>query len=541
MGAQGAAGVEQRPFDLAIIGAGINGTGIARDAAMRGLRVLLLDKADISSGTTSWSTRLIHGGLRYLEHFEIGLVRESLRERERLLDIAPHLVKPLPLVIPIYEGDERGPWLIRLGMIAYDVLSFDKSLPGHRMYSPEGALGLAPGLNPEGLRGAAVYYDAQVEYAERLALENALSARNHGAIVRTYCRVDNLILEGGSVRGVEYTDLRDSSVHSARAAVTINAAGPWVDEVLAGVEWPGERMIGGTKGSHIVVGEFPGAPRHALYVEAREDHRPYFIVPWNNLYLIGTTDVRYEGDLDRVEADESEIEYLIGETNRVIPRAGLTRAQVLYTYAGIRPLPYREDGEEGAISRRHFIHDHAPRLGGFLSIVGGKLTTYRNLSEQAVDAVYRKLGRRAPASRTAHLPLPGATRSNELLLGRLRALDLPADTADHLARVYGARALEVLDLAREAPELREVFSPETGAIAAEVLLAFQREMALTLSDVLLRRTMVGIGPAAGVGADEAAARIACKHLGWDDERARREVSEYRRYIERFHPRSLTRA
>ncbi len=531
-------GAENEAYDVAIIGAGINGAGIARDAAMRGLRVLLLDKADISSGTTSWSTRLIHGGLRYLEHWEVGLVRESLREREKLLSIAPHLVQPLPLVIPAYRGDKRGPFLIRLGMIAYDLLSFDKSLPGHRMYSRQEALELVPGLNPDGLRGAAVYYDGQVEYAERLTVENALSARNHGAVVRTYCRVDELIHEGGCVSGLRYTDLSDGSTHTARARVTVNVAGPWVDEVLAGVDWPGERMIGGTKGSHIIVNPFPGAPRDALYVEAREDHRPYFIVPWNNLYLIGTTDTRYEGDLDHVEADDSEIEYLIGETNRVIPQANLAREQVLYTYSGIRPLPYAEDGREGAISRRHFIHDHAPRLGGFLSIVGGKLTTYRNLAEQTVDAVYRKLGRRAPASHTARLPLPGATRTPALLLGRLRTLGLSDLSANHLMRVYGSRALEVLDIAKQDQELQAVFSPETGAIGAEVVLALEREMAQTLSDVLLRRTMVGLGPAVGVNADEAAAQLACKHLGWDDERAHREVTQYRQYIERFHPRTL---
>lgn len=531
--------IETTQFDLAIIGAGINGTGIARDAAMRGLRVLLVEKSDIASGTTSWSTRLIHGGLRYLEHREIGLVRESLREREKLLFIAPHLVKPLPLVIPVYKGDKRGRSLVKLGMVAYDVLSFDKSLDGHRMLSRQDALELVPGLKPEGLKGAAIYYDGQVEYAERLAVENALSARNHGARILTHTRVDRLVREEGSVRGIEFSDLQSGGSYTARATVTINVAGPWVDEILAGVSWTGERMIGGTKGSHIVVNDFPGAPKDALYVEAREDQRPYFIVPWNKLYLIGTTDVRYQGSLDRVMADESEIEYLIAETNHIIPKANLSRGQVLYTYSGIRPLPYQKDGVEGAISRRHFIKDHAPALENFFSVVGGKLTTYRNLSEQAVDAVYRKLRRTAPPSQTGREPLPGAAVSYAALLERLHAEGgLTHRSADHLARVYGSRALDVLDLAGDDPTLREVFSPETGAIGAEVLLAFEREMAQTLADVLLRRTMVGIGPAAGVGADVAAARIACVHLGWDDRRATREVEEYREYMTRFHPRAL---
>src|SRR5688572_17490894 len=222
-------------FDLIAVGAGINGTGIARDAAQRGLRVLLLDKGDIAAGTTSWSSRLIHGGLRYLEHGEVGLVRESLRERERLLRIAPHLVRPLPLLIPLYRGARRGLWQIRAGMVAYDLLSIDKSLDRHRMLSADKAIERAPGLGREGLKGAALYYDGQVEYAERLAVENALAAAEAGATILTYARVTRLVRRGGEVSGVAFVDvLGDGAEREARAAVTVNVAGPWVDEVLAG-------------------------------------------------------------------------------------------------------------------------------------------------------------------------------------------------------------------------------------------------------------------------------------------------------------------
>ncbi|HEV2066366.1 MAG TPA: glycerol-3-phosphate dehydrogenase/oxidase, partial [Thermomicrobiales bacterium] len=403
------ADLEGQRFDLIIVGGGINGTGIARDAALRGLRVLLLDKADIAAGTTSWSSRLIHGGLRYLEHGEIGLVRESLRERERLLRIAPHLVKPIPLTIPIYEHHKRGPWMIRAGMIGYDLLSFDKSLPRHRMYDRAGALLHEPGLNPDGLRAAARYYDAQVEFPERVSVENMIDAIAHGAIVRTHCRVDELVLEGGAVVGVRFHDARQERLVTVRAAVTVNVAGPWVDAVLAGLglgEAP-PRLIGGTKGSHIVVEPFPGAPSDALYIEAKQDGRPYFIIPWNRLYLIGTTDVRYEGDLDRVVPSEDEVQYLLEETNLAIPAARLERHDVLYAYAGLRPLPYVPRGLESGITRRHIIRDHAPAVGGLISIIGGKLTTYRNLSEHAVNVAAKKLGRSLPGSSTAALPLPG--------------------------------------------------------------------------------------------------------------------------------------
>ena len=529
--------------DLIVVGAGINGAGIARDAALRGLRVVLLDKGDIASGTTSWSTRLIHGGLRYLEHREVGLVRESLRERERLLRSAPHLVRPVPLLLPLYRGDTRGRWLVRAGMLAYDALSFDKSLPRHRMLSHDEALRRAPGLAADGLVGAALYYDAQVEYAERLAVENALSARDHGAMVLTYARVDRLIVDDEQVRGVEFTDLIDGAVSEVRASVTLNVAGPWVDQVLAGVgATPRDRMIGGTKGSHIIVGQFPGAPADALYVEARQDGRPYFIAPWNGLYLIGTTDTRYEGDLDRVEATDAEVEYLVRETNRVIPGAGLTAASVLYTYAGVRPLPEQPGGAAAAITRRHLVYDHAGvGTGGMISIVGGKLTTYRNLAEEAVDAVYRKLGRPTPVA-TTRSPLPGAEPVDGRDLAGVRSWlsseGFATATVDHLMRVYGTRALRVAALAHASADLCERLDPRSGEIGAEVVFAFRDEHAETLTDVLMRRTMVGLGAQAGVGADERAADIGRRHLGWNQDRARREVAAYRDYIGRFHPRAL---
>jgi glycerol-3-phosphate dehydrogenase len=532
-----------KEFDAIIVGAGINGAGIARDAALRGLRVLLLDKGDIAGGTSSWSTRLIHGGLRYLEYGELGLVRESLRERELLLRHAPHLVRPLPMLIPIYAQASRGPLTIRAGMLAYDLLSFGKSLDPHRMLSPEETLRRAHGLSQVGLRGAALYYDAQVEYAERLVLENALDARDHGATVHTYARVDRLIMDEGSVRGVEFTDLLEGSGgHIARAPLTVNVAGPWVDQLIqAGLAHPVRRLIGGTKGSHLVVREFPGAPLCALYVEAALDGRPFFIIPWNGQYLIGTTDLRYEGDLDRVEASDEEIDYLLRETNRVVPAANLTRASILYTYSGVRPLAFTAGAQEKGITRRHFIHDHAPEVGGLLSIVGGKLTTYRHLSEQAVDVIFVKLDRKSPACMTARKPLPGASTDDFAAFSeefKNKSL-LPASVNERLLRIYGTRALLVLEIALGGDALlSEPFSPSTGAIGAEILYAFRHEMARTLSDCLMRRTMVGLGPAMGFGDDERAALIAQKYLGWSGNDAEREVAAYREYVKRFHPRVL---
>jgi len=530
-------------FDLIIIGAGINGAGIARDASLRGLRALVLDKGDIAGGTTSWSTRLIHGGLRYLEHHEIGLVRESLGERERLLRIAPHLVRPLPLLFPIYRGDQRGRLLIRTGMLAYDVLSRGKSLPGHRMLDRTAALGRAPGLAESGLLGAALFHDAQIEYAERLALENVLDARTHGAEIRTYHQVDEMLRADGRISGVTGNDVLSGERFRYAAPVVINVAGPWVDEVLAGSNIERQtRLIGGSKGSHIIVDPFPGAPGDAIYAEARQDGRPFFIIPWNDLYLIGTTDTRYDGDLDNVMAEEWEIDLLIAETNRVIPTAELTRESVRYTYAGVRPLPHAPGVSEGSITRRHIMHDHEASGGapGLISIVGGKLTTYRELAEQCVDLVLRKLGRTAIPSRTAETALPGGRTDLEwgdFAAGFARASGLPRRTVEHLLRVYGARAPKVLATA-STPDLREIFDPFTGAIAAEVRWAYHEEGARTLTDVIARRTMTGLGPDAGIGVDVAAAKIARDALGWDAAKVDAEINAYRRWVSRYRPRAL---
>ena len=565
-------GVGERPYDVIVVGAGINGAGIARDAAMRGLRVLMLDKGDISSGTTQWATRLIHGGLRYLEHYEVPLVRESLRDREVLLRIAPHLVKPLKFVVPIYDRSSRGPGMIRLGLIGYDVLSYDKSVPNHKMLSREEALSEYPGLNPDGLKAAATYYDGQVEYAERIAVENAVSAVQNGATVITYAEVTRLLFEGERVVGVEFEDrLGGSGTYQARASVTVNVAGPWVDQVLGGsgavsVETGANgdkgRMIGGTKGSHIIVDTFPGAPKNAIYVEARKDGRPYFIVPWNGRYMIGTTDLRYKDSLDYVSASEDEIEYLIEETNYVIPQAGLTRDSILFTYSGIRPLPYAPAGSEGSISRSHVVYDHAkgksaaggrikvhgggsPRAEGLLSIVGGKLTTYRNLGRQTTNVVYKKLGVKPPKSATDRVPLPGGhTPSLATFSADFKARSGLTDVlAERLLKLYGARAYDVLAEAGDDSSLRMPLTAnppavETALMGCEVLYAFRHEMAQKLADVLLRRTMAAYGPHVALDVDKAAAEVAVKHLGWSDVRARKEVAEYREWIKRYTPKAL---
>ena len=493
-------------YDIAVIGAGVNGAGIARDAAMRGLRVAIFEQNDICSGTSAISSRLIHGGLRYLEYGEFPLVFESLRERILLRKLAGHLVKPIRICIPIYESATRGPLLIRLGMILYDLLSVGKTMPGHDMLDRDEAIEAEPGLERNGLRAAARYYDAQVPYAERLVLENLLAARAAGADVSTYTRVDRIQVKNGAVSGLSWTDMLTGATGGCDASVVVNAAGPWVDDVLASAGKTTRKLIGGTKGSHIVVSPFAGAPADACYVEAAADGRPFLIIPRNGLYLIGTTDIRYDGDLNEIRASGAEVDYLLDETNRVFPSAKLGRADIHYAYAGVRPLPQRKHGPEGSITRKHIIKKNRRIARGLMSIIGGKLTTYRNLAEQTVDKAGRLLGRRLPACRTRDTRLPGAYRREEAR-ERLQASGLlAADGVDRMLDIYGGRSIEVLAIARE--EKRTMFE-------AEVVFAFREEMARTLTDVVHRRVMTGLDADQGRSRYEDIADIAAKERGWD--------------------------
>jgi glycerol-3-phosphate dehydrogenase len=521
---------ENRRFDLVVIGGGINGAAIARDAALRGYSVLLLEQYDFASGTTSWSTRLIHGGLRYLEHREFGLVRESLRERERLLKNAPHLVKPLPLYLPIYEWSTRSPFTIRAGMTLYDVLSFDKSLPRHTMLSHEETIEALSGVASDGLKGAARYYDAQATFPERLVMENLIDAAVKGALALNYAPVESIIADGFVTRGVTFTDRRSGTNHEIQARAVINVSGPWVDEVLNGGA-AGKRLMGGTKGTHCFVPLPAGMDIEPIYCEARSDGRAIFILPWNGLLMIGTTDTRYAGDPEDAVATSEEIEYLISEARALLPGSGITTDDVLFTYAGIRPLPNTEGGAEAGITRRHFVVDHAPARAGLFSIVGGKLTTHRSLAEEAVDTVATYLGERGKCV-TAKRALPGAVappirddRVTPASLARLNA-------------IYGCRAKEVIDFADGQRHLLRQVTPDCPAIGAELIFAYVEEMATSLSDFVLRRAMLGYSPDMGLAAAEAFRKVAKGHLGWSGPDFDLELGLYKLALDRFQPKVL---
>lgn len=530
--------IEATAYDLIVIGGGINGVAVARDAALRGLKTILIDKGDFGGGTTSWSSRLVHGGLRYLEYFEFNLVRESLREREILLQTAPHLVKPIQMTIPIYAQGSRSYWEIQAGMVLYDLLSYDKSLPNHRMLGAKKMRQLFRAVEPKGCRGAAQYYDAQVEYAERLCLEIVLSAQEAGATMLSYVTVAQLQRSGSRISSLICRDSETGqsfTVHGHDQTVVINTSGPWVDQICrSGIQGNAPapvgktRKIGGTRGSHIIVDRFPGAPDEALYVEALTDGRPFFILPWLGMCLIGTTDIRFDGDLDKVHASNDEVDYLLNETNRVVPTAQLTRDSVLFTYAGVRPLPYSEGKKTSSITRSHVLYDHTSEgVENMVSLIGGKLTTHRQVGEEMVDAALKKQQKPRSHSATRQDPLPGAIATSDA-----PALVTAAnrDVAAHLLSLYGARTPQVLALVEEFPELGEPIVPGQPDIKAQIVYSVQSELARTYVDICRRRTALSMRGNYGFDALPVLADVLKCYCDWSEEQCDRNLLEYYTYM-----------
>jgi len=527
-------------YDLIVIGAGVNGLGVALDAAHRGLRVIVLEKDDLCSGVSAWSGRLVHGGLRYLEHRDFGLVRESLRERELLFRLAPHLVKPRRLMMPFYKHNRRPSWLIRLGMITYDALSLDKKTEAHRILNTSKTTARFPGIAQAGLSGSAVFTDGQVEYAERLCVEIAQAAAADGAVIRTKSNVEEPVWTDGRVTGVRYRDTATDAMREVHAPVIMNVAGPWIDRVFLRGAPPQPRLNGGTKGSHLIVDPFPGAPEDVVYYESKTDGRLVLVIPWMGRYMIGTTDKRFEQDPDEARCEEDELTYLLDEVNTLIPESGLTPESVLFTYSGVRPLPYAPDVEEWMVPRSHVLHDHAPDLPGMVTVVGGKLTTYRQLAEEAVDDTFVRLGRPAPPCTTTKLPLPGAIGDLATARSTVLALGVSERTADRLVDRYGTRAAAVVRAAGDDPTWLSVLHEPTGAIAVEMLVAVREEFAITLTDVLARRTLLAFEPGHGFDVVDRAAEILGAELGWDQDRQAHEIAEYRTWVSRLaNPASAT--
>ena len=491
-------------FDLLIIGGGITGAGVARDAARRGLRVALVEAKDLAHGTSSRSSKLVHGGLRYLEQMALGLVFESVNERRVLQRIAPHLVRPLGFLFPVFDGASNPLWKINAGLFVYDALSLFRSPKLARRLNRAGVLAEEPMLRAQGLHGAPLYWDCATDDA-RLTLETALDAAAHGAVIATGARVTGLLRDAkGTVSGARVCDVRSGDTRDIDASVVVSATGPYTDALRrAAYGQTTTPMLRPTKGVHIVFDALRLPVRHAVVLRHPVDGRVLFAIPWGPQTYVGTTDTDYEGDADHVAADAADVDYILDATNHYFPGRDLTVQDVVSTWAGLRPLiaPPPSDGtlSASAVSREHQL---TVEPDGLVTIAGGKLTTYRRMAAEVVEAaigVWEDRGgdaRRLRPAGTAEEPLPGGEQwpgeaGVETFIDATAAISgLPRDVAAELVRTYGGRATEVASLALSDPTAGTRLHPDRPEILAMVDWAVREELAHEVADVLIRRTQV---------------------------------------------------
>jgi glycerol-3-phosphate dehydrogenase len=469
--------IKKATFDVVIIGGGIIGVGIARDAALRGMSVALFEQSDFGSGTTSGSTRLIHGGLRYLEQFDFALVKMDLQERATLLKIAPHLVKPLPFILPFYDANFFERTKFKIGLTIYDAFAGSENLEKHRTLSAEEVHQLEPKLSTKNLNGGALFYDAQVNFPERLCLENLLDAERAGAEIFNYCRVTEAIYEHGKISGVVVSDLLDESQRNiaVRGEIVVNAAGAWFNKVAGALEKKAQNEIRTTKGVHVACP--PTLAEHAVIFNSPIDGRVMFVIPWNNFTWIGTTDTDFEGDPQDVRATKKDVDYLIESAASIIPE--IKDAKIYFANAGVRAL-VREPGSESSVSRMHKIEtaiNH--RINGLINVLGGKITGYRQIAEEVTDIL--------------------------------------------------ARDLNVRDICWTASRALPETEIETD-LKAQIKRAVRREHCVKLNDFIFRRSFLGFTEDQGQSKVEEIADLLAAELSWTAERRASEIENYKAKI-----------
>jgi glycerol-3-phosphate dehydrogenase len=510
-------------FDVLVIGGGVTGAGVALDAATRGLRTALVEMRDFASGTSSRSSKLFHGGLRYLEQLNFTLVREALHERELMLTrLAPHLVRPVPFLYPLKGRVWERPY-VGAGLALYDALAGRSSVPRHRHLSRTGARALCPALRPDALVGALQYYDAQADDA-RHTLTVARTAAHYGAVVRSSTKVEGLVRDGGRVVGAELRDVETGARATVRASVVVNCTGVWTDDVQELADTRGRFRVRASKGVHLVV------PRDRINSETglilRTETSVLFVIPWGNQWLVGTTDTDWNLDKAHPAASRSDIDYLLSQVNSVLTTP-LTHDDILGVYAGLRPLLSGESEATSQLSREHAVARPRP---GLVSVAGGKYTTYRVMARDAVDAAVRDLDRPVAPSVTHRTPILGA-EGYEALSNSLESLaaewSLPTWRLRRLLDRYGSLVAEVLEPTREDASLREPLAGADEYLRAEIRYAVTHEGALHLDDVLTRRTRISIEVAdRGVGASSGVAALVAPLLGWDEATTTAEVQAY---------------
>ena len=521
-------------FDLLVVGGGITGCGIARDGALRGLRVGLVEKDDFASGTSSRSSRLVHGGLRYLEHGFLHLVFEASAERRRLLRLAPHLVRPLEFLWPVYAGARVPQWKLSAGLTLYDALALFRNVGSHRRLSVRQISAREPQLKREGLVGGARYFDASTDDA-RLTLANAIGARDAGAVVLNHARVTDLLVQNSAQRGARVHDTLGGASIDVHARIIVNATGPWSDELhrLGAEGVPPRTEIRGSKGVHIAIARERVGNHGALTLLAPNDQRVMFVLPSGRLTVIGTTDTFTDAHPDDVRASTADVAYLLDAANSFFPAARLTSADVVSAWAGIRPLIAAgvENADASNASREHAISNSA---NGVVSITGGKLTTYRVMAAEVLDIVASRLGkgaqRRAP-TRNASLPGGNLAYIDEAIAAAQR-VTADSELAVHLVRSYGSRWSAVADeIAAPGGAERLAGLPYT---IGEMRYGVRCEMAYTLADLLVRRTHLAFETRDhGKQSAEQVARAVAALLSWNDRDVAAAVEAYGRDVDRI--------
>ncbi|MFH1090532.1 MAG: FAD-dependent oxidoreductase, partial [Pseudomonadota bacterium] len=504
-------------FDVLVIGGGIVGAGVAWDAGLRGLSVALVEKDDYASGTSGKSSRLVHGGLRYLKMFDLRLVRESLTERHNLLRMAPHLVKPSKFVLPIHKGEGDSKMLLSLGLWGYDTLAGSKGLPSHETLTAKEVLDLEPSVKPEGLEGGQVYYDCLTDDA-RLTLETIKAAARTGAATVNHMEVTGITLAPDTVEA-ELLDKLTGAHHRVQARCVVNAAGVWSDKVRVAADPQTKTALRPAKGIHIT---YPRSlkPINNVVILKGNDGRPLFAVPSGEVVYIGTTDTDFTGDLDRPAAEAEEVDYLLDAVNRMFVGLPLTREQVISSWAGVRPLVAAgKKGETQDISREHEIKVEQTRL---ITVRGGKLTTFRLMAAQTVEQVLVALGKESPPqSSTSEMSLCGPDHTV-----RINERAYPQRVLDRLRQKYGPQAGAILELARDS-RLSAVLDQSLGLTAAEIYWAVQGEMALTLCDAMVRRLgLMYMSPDNGLELAPEVARVMAAVLGWTNKEVEAQLAEY---------------
>ena len=516
-------------FDLLIIGGGITGAGVAREAGLRGYTAALVEARDFGEGTSSRSSRLIHGGLRYLEQGRLKLVFEALRERRTLLRLAPHLVRPLPFLLPVFRGDRVPRWKVTAGLVLYDILAAGGNVRRHRTLGKRALLQAEPLLRERGLTGGGLYYDAQCDDA-RLTLAAVRAASAGGVAVSNHMRVTGLIRTVSGIQGAYLEDELTGETGEVRAHLVVNATGPWADSIRRMEDSRAAPLLRPTKGVHVVVPRARVGNLHAIIFTSPVDGRVMFILPWGEWTYIGTTETEAGSDPDQVAAEPQDVTYLLRSANALFPSARLGPEDVTASWAGLRPLLAADpDAAATTLSREHRI---VRGEAGMLTIAGGKLTTWRRMAADALDAVDRTLGQKRK-TRTRGLsetqPLPGGGAA--VLDGFRREgleLGLPAEAVDHLLSHFGSEVPAIYAMCRETRALATPIHPGHPAVAAEVVHGIRREFAQRVDDVLSRRLHLATETAdGGAAAIETVADLMAAELAWTGEKRAEEIARAR--------------